>query len=121
MPDPDQDISSLRDDIEGLRAILMQRHESIPPKAQWTLDEARVRLSHGLNAKALSEEELEAWLEDDRTMSNYALRKLRLDETCPIRAISVSGDVKRIPEPLIRRHLEGRREDSRPESMRQIA
>lgn len=113
-------LEDLRDDIEELRALLMQRHESIPPKAQWTLDEARVRLSHGLNAKVLTQEELREWLADKRTMSNYALRKLRLDETCPIRAISVSGEVKRIPETLIRRHLEERRDASRPESMRQI-
>jgi len=114
--DPLEDI---REEVRGLRALIQKRQHAIPSEAQWTLDEARVRLSHGINAKALTEEELEAWLDDRRTMSEYALMQLRKDELCPIYAISVGG-CKRIPEKLIRRHLREQREEGRPESLKQI-
>lgn len=73
------------------------RHHEIPEEALWSLEEACVRLSHATNAKAFSE-----------------------DELCPIRAISVSGKVRRIPETLCRQHAQEQTDESRPESLRQV-
>lgn len=76
-----------------------------------------MRLSHGIDAKSLSDDEVEAWLGDPRTMSEGALRRLRKDEMCPIQSSKVGGR-QRIPERSIQRHLEMVSE--RPEALKQI-
>jgi len=109
-----------RSDIED---ILRWMTEGIPEDRLWTRRELRIRLSHGIDAKRLSDTELDEWLDRNGTMSAYTLdTRFFGDELCPIRPVPIGqGDsTKRIPEPLVKRHLREQQQESRPESLKQI-
>jgi len=119
MASDDATIEALADEVARLRAAVCGQ---VTDDTMWTLDEARIRIPMGPrnpNPRTLSEEELEEWLSDPRSMSYKALKRLRDDELCPIRAIDVGGGL-RIPEKLIRRHLREREKETRPASLKQI-
>jgi hypothetical protein len=114
-------MEATRDDIAD---ILRWMTEGIPEDRLWTRRELRIRLSHGIDAKRLSQDEIDEWLERDATMSGYTLNtKFLRDELCPIRQVPIGqgNSTKRVPEKLVKRHLREQQEDSRPESLKQIS
>jgi hypothetical protein len=105
----------LADRLGRIESLLQKHREQISADALWTLREARVRLSRGINPHSLTEDELEEVLGDRRTMSRHSLDKLRKDDLCPITAIEVAG-ILRIREEDIRRYPEQKRQEARPNS-----
>ena len=82
----------LAERLGRIESLLQEHREQISADALWTLREARVRLSRGINPHSLTEDELEEVLGDRRTMmSRHSLDKLRKDDLCPITAIEVAG------------------------------
>lgn len=108
---------------DDLADILRWMTEGIPEDRLWTRKELRIRLSHGIDAKRLSQDEIDEWLDRDGTMSAYTLdTRFFGDELCPIRPVPIGqgNSTKRVPEKLVKRHLREQQEESRPESLKQI-
>lgn len=117
MADSDRDIE---EKIDDLRALVLSRHQHIPSDAMWTVKEACVRL-RGINPHALSDEELEAKLEECRTINPRTFkRKYLKDEDVRVWAVDTGSRGKRIPEKLLRQELDRRVEAGKPASYAQM-
>ena len=91
----------------------------IPKQAHWTYDELRIRLSLGINPHAMSAEEVEDRLNDERVMSATSMYRLFKDDACPIRPLKIPGG-HRVAEQHVREYLDMQAQQTRPRSLKQI-